>query len=88
MLKKTLLVLVLAVLTVNVGLSNAKTTPTAANSNITQQTSANNATMWKGTCSVCNRNRLITSQKRPTSTTCLTIKNGDRCKGTVIWQAK
>jgi hypothetical protein len=49
---------------------------------------AHAATMWKGSCTVCNRNRFITSQKRPTSKSCFAVKNGDRCKGTVIWQAK
>jgi len=46
------------------------------------------ATTWKGTCTVCKRVRTKSTEKRPTDTTCFKVTNGDRCKGTVIWQAK
>ena len=86
MLKRTLTTVTLAIL---LGFSVSAYISGTAEAKITSHTGvAHAATMWKGTCTVCNRNRFITSQKRPMSKSCFTVKNGDRCKGTVIWQAK
>ena len=54
----------------------------------TSDATVNYATRWKGTCTQCKRVRTKSTEKRPTDTNCFKVTNGDRCKGTVIWQAK
>ncbi len=62
---------------------------TSAQANVkNEDTVANFATTWIGTCTECKRTRIRSTEKRPKATTCLKTENGKRCPGTVIWQEK